>query len=398
MDNYHLNLHYYVIGQCRLLTNNDEANSLLSDAEIICGDLKRSLDLASATSRKYSDVKNAKSRAFKLDNKYSQLLNFFLSHVELNELIGDILDHAHDVAKEIVMAEDLPENFESIIKGPATKLKNEERLVYFANLLYELLQNIDVYLNFKQLYSGPNSIQREILFPAEYFTSGMLLLNNFVDIIRTRYKDRSPNIKITQNGLKVNLVIEADGNVEVIEETLNDYGRVLKGEISPEEFAQKEWELIKVEQALSMTRIQLQTEKRINSLLEQRYEDTIERNRQLVISVETLTDTLRSVFVGNQKLLSKTIDLVHITLTPENTRGVLRLLDDSYVTSEIIHKIEDSMDEDQIFVVLQNEFRRVEKKKPGFLKRIGESIIANTAASPVADKLIQIINSIISFL
>ena len=56
------------------------------------------------------------------------------------------------------------------------------------------------------------------------------------------------------------------------------------------------------------------------------------------------------------------------------------------------------MDEDQIFVVLQNEFRRVEKKKPGFLKRIGESIIANTAASPVADKLIQIINSIISFL
>jgi len=83
-----------------------------------------------------------------------------------------------------------------------------------------------------------NLIERFIEFPPEYHQAGMSVLNYFGSVLKKKYPDTEAKIKIEQDGLRVKMVIDPvdGGKREVIEETLDDYGLVIKGEMTPEEF------------------------------------------------------------------------------------------------------------------------------------------------------------------
>lgn len=102
--------------------------------------------------------------------------------------------------------------------------------------------------------NNSNIIIRAIEFPAEYHQSGMEILSYFGKILRDKYPDYPVKIRIEQVGLKVTMAIETPtGQKEEIEETLQNYGLVVTGRMSPNMFFGSDKELaefmIKLESA-----------------------------------------------------------------------------------------------------------------------------------------------------
>ncbi|MDY6986952.1 MAG: response regulator [Thermodesulfobacteriota bacterium] len=82
---------------------------------------------------------------------------------------------------------------------------------------------------------GPNSIVRSIEFEPQYHQSGISILSYFGTILTKKYPDKEVKIRIEQDGLKVTMIIETlEGDKEVIEKTLMDYGLVITGKMPPE--------------------------------------------------------------------------------------------------------------------------------------------------------------------
>ncbi|WP_316347202.1 hypothetical protein [Desulfuromonas acetoxidans] len=82
-----------------------------------------------------------------------------------------------------------------------------------------------------------NEIIRSIEFPPEYKQAGISILNYFSKIIEQKYPDKNIKIRIEQERNIVTMYIESeDGELEVIEKTLDSYGLVVTGQLQPEEF------------------------------------------------------------------------------------------------------------------------------------------------------------------
>ncbi len=106
-------------------------------------------------------------------------------------------------------------------------------------------------------------IERSIEFPPEYKQAGVSILNYFSEIIRQKYPESEATVQIKQDGLKVTMTIDpADGEREVIEKTLNDYGLVITGNMTPEEYAgNNPVMLIELKSQLNIAQVQIENQK-----------------------------------------------------------------------------------------------------------------------------------------
>jgi len=85
--------------------------------------------------------------------------------------------------------------------------------------------------------SNDNIIIRSIEFPEECFQAGISILTSFGSVLQKKSLDTKAKVRIEQEGLKVTMVIETEeGKKEKIEKILDDYGLVITGKMSPEEF------------------------------------------------------------------------------------------------------------------------------------------------------------------
>jgi len=85
--------------------------------------------------------------------------------------------------------------------------------------------------------SNDNIIIRSIEFPEECFQAGISILTFFGSVLQKKSPDTKAKVRIEQEGLKVTMVIETEeGKKEKIEKILDDYGLVITGKMSPEEF------------------------------------------------------------------------------------------------------------------------------------------------------------------
>ncbi|MCP4023838.1 MAG: pentapeptide repeat-containing protein, partial [Desulfobacteraceae bacterium] len=74
-------------------------------------------------------------------------------------------------------------------------------------------------------------INRSIEFPPEYKQAGISILNYFSEVLKTKYPDTNATVQIKQDGLKVIMTIDpGDGNKEIIEKALDEYGLVVRGQ------------------------------------------------------------------------------------------------------------------------------------------------------------------------
>jgi len=108
-----------------------------------------------------------------------------------------------------------------------------------------------------------NLIERFIEFPPEYHQAGMSILNYFGSVLKKKYPDTEAKIKIEQDGLRVKMVIDPvdGGKREVIEKTLMDYGLVITGRMTPEEFTDDRNLIIELKSELRIAQVRIETQK-----------------------------------------------------------------------------------------------------------------------------------------
>ncbi len=106
-------------------------------------------------------------------------------------------------------------------------------------------------------------IRKSIEFPEEYKQAGTDILNYFGEVLRKKYPDTKASVKIEQDGLKVKMVIDPvdGGKRDVIEKTLNEYGLVITGKMSPEEFTDDRNLIIELKSELRIAQVRIETQK-----------------------------------------------------------------------------------------------------------------------------------------
>ncbi|HEX9062779.1 MAG TPA: hypothetical protein VF941_21625, partial [Clostridia bacterium] len=106
-----------------------------------------------------------------------------------------------------------------------------------------------------------NIVTRSIEFPPEYYQAGLGILSYFNKILKERYPNTKAKVQIIQEDLKVIMIIETgDGQKEVVEKALHEYGLILKGELEPIGFSQFQILELKSEIRIAEARIENQQE------------------------------------------------------------------------------------------------------------------------------------------
>ncbi len=120
-------------------------------------------------------------------------------------------------------------------------------------------------------------IKRFIEFPPEYKEAGTSILTFFSHILKYKYPDIKATVKIELEGYTLRMIIDTPtGSRDIIEETLQNYGKVVIGKLPAKEFLDDPFEVMRLENQLEIAKMQLkQTEKLLN-LSKNNYENRIQ--------------------------------------------------------------------------------------------------------------------------
>jgi hypothetical protein len=105
-------------------------------------------------------------------------------------------------------------------------------------------------------------IVRAIEFPAEYYQAGLSILSYFSTLLRRKYPDINVRVTIEQDGLRIKMVIETpDGDREIIEKLLNEYGLVIVGSKSPSDITKDKLTILELKHQLKIAQTMIETQK-----------------------------------------------------------------------------------------------------------------------------------------
>lgn len=204
------------------------------------------------------------------------------------------------------------------------------------------------------VFNPEKYVIREIEFPPEYHQAGVGIMNYFSTVLRQKYPDIPATIQITQEELTVRLTIETDnGHREIIEQTLEEYGLVVSGHRQPSELLPDAVDVFRLENQLSLTRVQLESERRALQLTEQQYSRRIE-------SLEEEVAHLRQLVGDQLRHADRLVDVLEL-----QAFAPLRPLLDRGLTEA---------DEAEVKRLLTEAGQH----NPGMLQRLAEAIAAGT--------------------
>jgi uncharacterized protein YjbI with pentapeptide repeats len=109
-----------------------------------------------------------------------------------------------------------------------------------------------------------NLLIRSIEFPSEYHQAGISILNYFGSVLRKKYPEQNAKIRIEQEGLKVTMIVDPlEGDREVIEKALDEYGLVVTGKMSPEKYTNDPIQAIELRNELRMATTRIESQKEL---------------------------------------------------------------------------------------------------------------------------------------
>ncbi|MCP4351776.1 MAG: toll/interleukin-1 receptor domain-containing protein [Desulfobacterales bacterium] len=119
-------------------------------------------------------------------------------------------------------------------------------------------------------------IIRSIEFPPEYHQAGISILNYFSTVLRKKYPDVKATVQIKQEGLKVTMTIDpVEGDREIIEKALDEYGLVVTGKMPPEEYTDDRLLIVELKSQLRIAQSQVETQRELLELTEKGHNQRI---------------------------------------------------------------------------------------------------------------------------
>ena len=174
-----------------------------------------------------------------------------------------------------------------------TKLQKHDLLDYFVNYswpgnvreLQQIVETIVINKNYDSIKElllghggGSNKIvlERYIEFPPEYHQAGVSIMSFFGEVLRRKYPENKATVKIEQDGLRVRMIVEPlTGKAEVFERALDEYGLVLTGQITPDEFTKDKFLAINLKHELRLAQARIESQKELLH-----YQDINLRNKE----------------------------------------------------------------------------------------------------------------------
>ena len=137
--------------------------------------------------------------------------------------------------------------------------------------------------------SGTKRIRRTIVFEPEHAQAGIAILANFSRVVHQKYPDIPVEVSIEQVGLTVTLVIVTpSGELERIQETLNTYGMVVRGQVPPTALFENPLHVHELKSKLEITALELRMTKEI-------HEHTNSLHGERIRSLESQVQQLHSL-------------------------------------------------------------------------------------------------------
>lgn len=292
---------------------------------------------------------------------------------DLEVALTCIRNGATDYLTKPVSIKQLEKTVSQALEKRSQKIKTAKYQIFLEQRLRELSNE------------NNNSIIRSIEFAPEHLQAGLGILNYFSKILQDKYPDKSPKIKIEQEGLKVRMVIEPEeGDNEIIEKTLELYESVIRGEISPKELLNSDLQILDLRNELRIAQMR------------------IESTKELIQHKENEINNLKDLF---QNLLSRPpANSTPITLSPtiyvsnknENTVSpVIDMIELSNQLEELANKSKDKTLKTKL-LELQTQAEDIKTNKDlhniqesGFLRKLKEFMDEAQKVGTSANKLIN---------
>ncbi len=228
--------------------------------------------------------------------------------------------------------------------------------------------------------SGSNQIvlERRIEFLPEYHQAGVSIMSFFSEILRKKYPEHKATVKIEQDGLKVRMIVEPlTGNSEVFERALDEYGLVLTGQITPDEFTNDPFLAINLKHELRLAQSRIESQKELLH-----YQEIHLRNKEL--QIDQLTNLI------GKALHAPEPNHFNITVSPSISPSISVEVS---VSNSISYILDDLKHLGCILDASSNEAAEVEEIRQEF-EKISKSDANVIKHSSVIDKLRKLIENI----
>lgn len=129
-------------------------------------------------------------------------------------------------------------------------------------------------------YVESQAIERSIEFAPEHKEAGVAILSYFSTYVADKYPDKLVRVNIRQDRLTVKMQIETEeGDEELVEGSLVEYGQVVSGELVPNQVLKDELAIMRLEHKLEIAKMELrlttqvlESERSRNLNLEEKYD------------------------------------------------------------------------------------------------------------------------------
>ncbi len=245
-------------------------------------------------------------------------------------------------------------------------------------------------------------ITRSIEFPPEYKQAGISILNYFSEVLKQKYPDQKVKVRIEQEDLKVTMIVETeDGNLEEIEKTLDEYGLVVTGKKSMEEFFEGDpIQAVQLQNELNLAKARIENQQQIINLQSTEIRDSKLRMDTLIDLVGQGLQTAQTVARENSKAAEAVAQAVGHTTHQTQTlvqffqSQTQSLIDPSNLKLNaaftiILAKLEE-LDQSETLVLseedtveFQEQFGKMEQAKPGILHTLVYDVFLKGGVSGV---------------
>ena len=132
------------------------------------------------------------------------------------------------------------------------------------------------------------TIERAIEFPPEYHQAGVNILSYFSTYLKQKYPDTEATVTIKQDGLKVTMQIETpEGEVDRVEEALDEFGLIVKGDTKPADVMSNEAHILRLEYELNIARMRIENDQKLIGFAERQVDQLNLRVRSLEAQIES---------------------------------------------------------------------------------------------------------------
>jgi HSP20 family molecular chaperone IbpA len=220
-------------------------------------------------------------------------------------------------------------------------------------------------------------IERSIAFEPEFKQAGISLLSYFSEIIDKKYPNMDVGISIEQIDKTVRLIIELpNGQRECIEHELQEYGLVLRGKKTPEEYTSNTLEAMMLKNKLEIAQLEAKQTREMLNIERKLYSSKID-------TLEKQVDFLMGSFNDQQNEFRENARFV---------RGLSNNQSDKVIN--LINKIATSLEENLQHKEIEQDLIDLEQQEPSLIEKLNELIIKGSISGTAGNYLYAAIQAI----